>query len=98
MATVRPRASRSSAPQATTSKPAFAKAIAAASPASPAPATRTSQTRSMGSARRVMGVKLVFSCSGADARPRGGTHGETAPPDFDKAKAPRSSHGRDSGA
>ena len=44
-ATVRPRPVRSPAPLKTTSKPARAKPRAAASPASPAPATRTSEAR-----------------------------------------------------
>ena len=87
MATVRPRASRSSAPAGDDVEAGLAKAIAAVRPASPAPATRTSQTRSAGSARRVMGDLSAFAASGAPQARRG----ETAPPDFDKAEAARSS-------
>src|SRR5271165_1844701 len=90
-ATVRPRPARSSAPQQTTSKPARAKPRAAASPARPAPAIRTSQPRGARMSR-----SIIFGLSPALPQAALAHLGsrETASRNFDKAEAARSSRSR----
>ena len=88
---MRPRPARSSAPQQTTSKPARAKPRAAASPARPAPATKTSQPRA---ARMSRSIIFDLSPRFPNAAPASIGSRETAARNFDKAEAARSSWSR----